>query len=258
MNFQISFPPINNTSQERLDLKKPERFSNQLWAKVSQISKECLLENNLVYPIGLKGNYTYYDTPEGTLILDPDSPLGKARISNVCFGQNISTGEFLAFKPIKSRTKAIDRDHQEVVAMRNLERLRGVVCHEEREIVYIALELIDGSTLSTYFWNEHFSELAPAFRLAISYIKERKFLIESQVVQSDVSTNNIMVDVMKEKVFIVDFGGHSVFDHQTKSFNPWYLDSFINSVDISALRSFFAYSTQSDHLFRFKRSVVPI
>lgn len=237
----ISFPPIDNTSQERLVLEKPERFSSQLWAKISQISKKCLLKNHFVYPIGLEGNYSYFDTKSETLILDRDSHLGHARISDVCFGQNITTGEFLAFKPIDYETKVIDQDHQEVVAMRNLGRLRGVVCHEEKEIVYMAVELIDGITLSDYFWNEYFSDLAPAFRLAISYIKERKFLIESKVVQSDVSCNNIMVDVMKKKVYIVDFGGHSVFNRQTKSFIPWEYDSYINSIDIVALRQCFPY-----------------
>lgn len=229
------------SSQESHNLENQQRFSSKLWAKITDISKRALLGNNFVYPRGLEGNYLYFETPEGTLILDLDSHLGRSRIAKTCFGQNISTNEFLAFKPISYTTKVIAPTHQEVVAMQNLKRLRGVVCRkiDEKEILYMAVELIDGVTLTEFYWNDYFKGLKPVFRLAISYLKERKFLIESKVVQSDTNCENIMVDPRREKVFIVDFGGNSVFDHRTKSFIPFPLDPLINIVDVIALERFF-------------------
>lgn len=223
-----------------------DRFSSILWQKISQKSKEILLTNHFIYPKGLDGNYRYFATSEGMLIIDLISHLGHSRFANVCLGQNIMTGEFLAFKAIDYPKKVIDQYDQEVVAMRNLGRLRGLVCDEKNEIIYMATELIDGMALNKFYWDELFTELQSAFHLAIAYIKERQFLIGSGVVQSDTSLANIMVDIKKRTVCIIDFGGLYVFNHETKSFTPFEFDFYINSVDIVAIKRFFPFSTMND------------
>lgn len=229
-DYKLDTPVLNIPIHK--DLDSQTMFSKVLWKKVVPSSKRYLVENDFVFPIDLLENYRYYEIDGDRIVIDFGTSLGHGRKGKIHFGQNLVTKEFLAFKVIACNTTTIDGNNQEVVAMRNLKRLKGLICDEQDRIVYMAIELIDGVTVYEYSWLEHSNDVAHAINLAISYLNELEFVTASNVSQSDVSNVNTMVDLMRNQVFLIDFAGHSTFNHKTASFYPEPFYPFIHITDL--------------------------
>ncbi len=214
-------------------VKSQPTFTKDLWEKISCATKKHLTENAFVFSRSLEGDYRYYDIPPHTCVIDFTSSIGHGKLAEIRLGQNLNTKEFLAFKTIRRNTNTIDEKNQELIASINLKRLRGLILDKQEKTVSIAIELVNGVSLSVYNWKEHSGNLAHALRLAISYLDEREFIAESKVSQSDQNRRNVMIDLEKNKVFLIDFGGNGTFNYNTASFYPEHYFPRINIHDIS-------------------------
>jgi len=231
--FNSNYLQINSFIEEpsiqaNLDLECPPAFTTSLWDRISTSTKRHLIDNDNVIPLGLSGNYRYYNVDNCRIVIDFDSIIGHGRISGMRFGQNLETKEFLAFKCIESS----DND-PEVVGLGNLNRLRGLIV--DKDEIWMAMELINGVSLAKYDWKEHVNNLDCAIKLAISYLDEVEFVAKSGVNQSDQNPGNIMVDLKKQKVFLVDFGGNGTFNYKTSKFMPDTLLPYISIVDLDTV-----------------------
>jgi hypothetical protein len=207
-------------------------FTKDLWKKISCATKKHLAENAFVFSKNLEEDYRYYDIPPHTCVIDFSTSIGHGKLAEIRLGQNLNTKEFWAFKTIRLNTDTIDEKHQEIIASKNLKRLKGFILDKQEKALYMAMELIDGVTLSVYDWEEHSGDLTHAIKLAISYLDELEFVAQSKVSQSDQNPGNIMIDLKKNKVFLIDFAGNGMFNHNTASFNPEFLFPCINIVDL--------------------------
>jgi hypothetical protein len=210
-------------------------FIKDLWKKFSPFTQRCLFENQFTFPPDLKKNFRYHETHDGIFIIDLETSIGHAKLGEIRFGQNLTTKEFLAFKLIDYDASHIDenhQNHQEVVALRNLKRFKGLIFDKSERAVYVAMELINGVTVADYNWEEHSGSLSHALKLAISYLEELEFVAKSKVNQSDQNPRNIMIDLKKDKVFLIDFTGHATFNYKTASFYP---DPFFPSINLMDL-----------------------
>lgn len=242
--YQVETPVVNFSTQKDNDLNSQTLFTKDLWEKIAPSTKKYLVENAFVFPMGLAGNYRCFDIDGDPIVIDFDTSLGNGRIAKIRFGQNLKTKEFLAFKAIDYDTDTIDENNQEVVAMRNLKRLRGLIFDEQEKIVYMAMELVNGVTLSEYYWPEHSNDVVHAIKLAIAYLDELEFVAESKVSQSDKNPGNKMIDLKRNKVFLVDFAGHSSYNYKTASFYPEPLFPFINIIDLNTVIKLLPYPHQ--------------
>jgi hypothetical protein len=204
-------------------------FSEELWEKFAIGTKKCLIENDFVFPLGLKGNYRYFEANGDPIVVDFDTAIGHGKMGKIYLGQNLKTKEFLALKTIAINT-VIPRNEQEIVGLRNLKRLRGVIPDIEKNCVYMAMELINGPTLSKYDFKQHVRDLTLAIHLAIAYLDELDYVAQSNVNQTDQNSGNVMVDLKKNKVFLTDFGGIGLF--QNGAFIPDPLFPRLNIADI--------------------------
>jgi serine/threonine protein kinase len=221
-NTVVEKPPV----QTNLDI--PSGFTKNLWNRISISTKKYLIDNNFVIPKELSGNYRYYNVDNCRIVIDFDSIIGHSCNSGIRFGQNLETKEFLAFKCIGSSV-----NNPEVVGLGKLNRLKGIIFDEDR--VWMAMELINGVSLDKYDWKEHVNNLDSAIKLAISYLDEVEFVAKSGVNQSDQTLGNIMVDLKKEKVFLIDFGGHGTFNYKTLQFVPDALLPYISIMDLDTI-----------------------
>jgi serine/threonine protein kinase len=211
------------------------RFTSTLWEKISAVTKKILVENNFIFPMNLQEPYRYYTVDKNTFVMDFGTTIGRGKMGGICLGQNLITNEFVAFKTISYNTDTTNENHQEVVGARNLKRLKGLIVDVQEKAVYMAIELIDGVTLPAYDWKKHSNSIAHALNLALSYLDEIEFVAESKVNQSDQNPANTMVDLKKNKVFLIDFAGPDTFNNKTASFRPDPCFPCISIVDLSTI-----------------------
>lgn len=230
----ITISPISHANSTQYP-ETPSLFAKDLWEKISSTTQKILSENRFVFPMGLSESYRYYEVDGNNIIIDLNSNLGHVKYREIRFGQNLITKEFLAFKTIDFNTDKVNKNHQEVVALRNLGRFKGLIFDQPNKRVFMAMELINGVTLAQYDWEQHCGSLKGALKLAISYLDELEFVAKSKVTQSDQNPGNVMIDLKKEKVFLIDFAGNGTFDSTTLSFrsDPFY--PCINIADLNTI-----------------------
>jgi hypothetical protein len=207
-------------------------FTKNLWEKISCATKKHLAENAFLFSKNLEEDYRYYDIPPHTCVIDFSTSIGHGKFGEIRLGQNLNTKEFWAFKTIRRNTDTIDEKHQEIIALKNLKRLKGCILDKQKKALYMAMELIDGVTLANYDWEQHSGDLTHAIKLAISYLDELEFVAQSKVSQSDQNPGNIMIDLKKNKVFLIDFAGNGTFNYNTASFDPEFFFPCINIGDL--------------------------
>jgi serine/threonine protein kinase len=217
------------------DDRRIEYFSPDLWNNISHLTQEYLLKNELLFPQNLTGNYRYYKIEDEDFIIDFNKSIGFRQSSLVFLGQNLTTKEFLAFKIVAKDVDRSEGNIQEVVALRNLNRLKELIYDKSRKEVYAVMPLINGIPIDKYDYKKHCNDLKVALKLAISYLDELRFAALSNVTQPKQYPGNVMIDLIKKEVFLIDFGGAGVFNSRTHMFYPDPLYPYINIHDIATV-----------------------
>lgn len=239
--------PVNSVSQNTLNLESQSIFVKAVWKKFSPSDKQCLIENDFVFPKNLTEPYQYYHVEGDLIIVDTETSLGHARMGGIRLGQNLTTNEFIALKVIGDHKEVVS-ENQEVVAYKNLKRCKGTILDEQRKITYMGMELVNGITVSQYNWEKHSNDLVQAIELAISYLDELEFVNKSNVSQLDENSSNVMIDLKKNKVFLIDFAGHGTFNHKQASFSPDLMFPYINVAHLSTIKSLLPHSFQIEEM----------
>ena len=195
---------IKRSSNYKYPLNHPphSKFPAALWKELNAFTKEKLLDNFLEFPLDLQKPYFYYKGDHGqSFVIDGASKIESNGWSNLRFGQNVITREFLLFKMLNSNLSLDVEKHPETLALEKLGRLKGIISLEEDNgKACVAMPLINGIQLYKY----HSENLETAMKLALSYLEELELFASLNIQHIDCELTT-MIDVEKEQVSLTDF-----------------------------------------------------